>query len=167
MHRSEARLHERPDDLYALIQLSWIDVALQRNSEAFSKVARQVAELMPPEKDAVEGPEILAGLAEIEARTGQTSEAVKTPDRCFCFAETVVSIQRLKIDMRGRSAQAASAPRWWWHDATVAEVRVASARRFTSGLSARHAAYADTGPTPGAGGSSRLPPRTNPSPSRR
>jgi TolB-like protein/Tfp pilus assembly protein PilF len=94
----EARLQQRPDDLYALIQLSWINVALQRNSEAL-KLARKAAELMPPEKDAVEGPEVLAGLAEIEARTGEATEAVKTLRQAlFLPAGMVVSIQRLKID---------------------------------------------------------------------
>ena len=94
----EARLRERPDDGYALSQLSWIYVALQRNSEAV-KVARHLAELIPPEKDAVEGPEILANLAEIEARIGDTAEAVKTLRQVLLLpAGMVVSIERLKID---------------------------------------------------------------------
>jgi TolB-like protein/cytochrome c-type biogenesis protein CcmH/NrfG len=94
----EAKLGEQPNDPYTLTQLSWIDVALQRNSEAL-KFARQANELMPPEKDAVEGPEVLAGLAEIEARTGDTTEAVKTLRQLlFLPAGMVVSIQRLKID---------------------------------------------------------------------
>jgi adenylate cyclase len=94
----EARLRERPDDGYALSQLSWIYVALQRNSEAV-KVAQHLAELIPPEKDAVEGPEILANLAEIEARTGDTSAAVKTLRQVLLLpAGMVVSIERLKID---------------------------------------------------------------------
>jgi TolB-like protein/Flp pilus assembly protein TadD len=94
----ETKLREQPDDPYTLTQLSWIDLALQRNAEAL-KLARQAAELMPPEKDAVEGPEVLANLAEIEARTGETAEAIKIL-RQLLFLPTgmVVSIQRLKID---------------------------------------------------------------------
>ena len=94
----EARLRERPDDGYALSQLSWIYVGLQRNSEAV-KVAQHLAELIPPEKDAVEGPEILANLAEIEARAGDARAAVKTLRQVLLLpAGMVVSIERLKID---------------------------------------------------------------------
>jgi TolB-like protein/class 3 adenylate cyclase/cytochrome c-type biogenesis protein CcmH/NrfG len=94
----ETRLREQPDDRQALVQLSWIDVALQRNSEALT-VARQAAEAMSPEKDAVEGPEFLAGLAEIEARTGDASAAVKTLRQVLLLpAGMVASIERLKID---------------------------------------------------------------------
>lgn len=94
----EARLRERPDDGYALSQLSWIYVGLQRNSDAL-KIAQRAAELMPPQKDALEGPEILTNLAEIQARTGETAEAVKTLQQVlFLPAGMVASIQRLKID---------------------------------------------------------------------
>ena len=94
----EARLLERPDDGYALSQLSWIYLGLQRNSEAV-KVAQHLAELIPPEKDAVEGPEVLANLAEIEARTGDANAAVKTLRQVLLLpAGMVASIDRLKID---------------------------------------------------------------------
>jgi TolB-like protein/class 3 adenylate cyclase len=94
----EARLRQQSDDRYALTQLSWIDTALGRNAEALT-AARRAAELMPSEKDAVEGPEVLAGLAEIEVRTGETAEAVKTLRQVLLLpAGMVVSIQRLKID---------------------------------------------------------------------
>ena len=94
----EARLRERPDDAYALSQLSWIYPALDRNAEAV-KVAQHLSELMPPEKEAVEGPEILANLAEIEARTGNATETVKTLRQVLLLpAGMVASIERLKID---------------------------------------------------------------------
>jgi serine/threonine-protein kinase len=94
----ETRLREQPDDRQALVQMSWIDVALQRNSEALA-LAQQAAEAMPPERDAVEGPEFLTNLAEIQARTGQTAEAVKTLKQVLLLpAGMVASIQRLKID---------------------------------------------------------------------
>jgi TolB-like protein/Tfp pilus assembly protein PilF len=94
----EARLRERPDDGLALSQLSWIYLGLQRNAEAI-KVAQHLAELVPPEKDDLEGPETLANLAEIEARTGDTIAAVKTLRQVLLLPGGIVaSIGRLKID---------------------------------------------------------------------
>jgi TolB-like protein len=94
----EARLRERPDDKQASTELSWIDLALKRDAEAF-KLAQQVAESTPPEKDAVAGPLLLAGLAQIEARIGKTNEAVGTLRRLLSIpAGLFVSIQRLKSD---------------------------------------------------------------------
>jgi serine/threonine-protein kinase len=92
----EARVRERADDKNALIQLSWIDVALNHDAEAL-KLAQRSAELLPPEKDAVGGSIALGGLAEIEARTGHTVEAVKTLQRLLSIPAGL-SIQRLKID---------------------------------------------------------------------
>ncbi|HEY2800992.1 MAG TPA: hypothetical protein VGI85_10375 [Chthoniobacterales bacterium] len=94
----EARLRERPDDNYAMSQLSWIYLGLNRNAEAL-KVAQHLAELVPPEKDAVIGPESLANLAEIETRTAETAEAIETLRRVLLLpAGMVASIARLKID---------------------------------------------------------------------
>jgi tetratricopeptide (TPR) repeat protein len=94
----EARLRERPNDGLALSQLSWIYLGLQRNSEAL-KVAQQLAELVPPEKDALEGPETLANLAEIEARAGDVSAAVRTLRQVLLLpAGMVASTGRLKVD---------------------------------------------------------------------
>ena len=92
----EARVRERADDKNALIQLSWIDLALHREAEAL-KLAQRSAELLPPEKDAIGGSIALVGLAEIEARTGHTVEAVKTLQRLLSIPAGL-SIQRLKID---------------------------------------------------------------------
>jgi tetratricopeptide (TPR) repeat protein len=92
----EARVRERADDKNALIQLSWIDLALNRKAEAL-KLAQQSADLLPPEKDAVGGSIALGGLAEIEARIGHTAEAVKTLQRLLSIPAGL-SIQRLKID---------------------------------------------------------------------
>jgi TolB-like protein/Tfp pilus assembly protein PilF len=92
----EARVRERADDKNALIQLSWIDLALNRETEAL-ELAQRSAELLPPEKDAVGGSIALGGLAEIEARTGHPIEAVKTLQRLLSIPSGV-SIQRLKID---------------------------------------------------------------------
>jgi TolB-like protein/Flp pilus assembly protein TadD len=94
----EARLRERPDDNQALSELSWTYLALHRNSDAI-KAAQRLADLTPPEKDAVEGPEILANLAEIEARAGDATAAVKTLRQVLLLpGGMVASIERLKID---------------------------------------------------------------------
>jgi TolB-like protein len=94
----ETRLRARPDDRNASTQLSWINLALKRDADAL-RLARQVAESVSSEQDALAGPILLAGLAEIEARTGKTSEAIKTLQRLLSIpAGGIVSIARLKID---------------------------------------------------------------------
>jgi TolB-like protein/Tfp pilus assembly protein PilF len=94
----EARLREQPSDLDALTELSWVYLALNQNSEAL-RLAKQAADLLPVEKDAMGGPSILAGLAQIQARAGAAGEAVKTLRRLLSIPAGVsTSIQRLKID---------------------------------------------------------------------
>jgi TolB-like protein/Tfp pilus assembly protein PilF len=94
----EARLRERPDDTSPLTQLSWIYLALKRNADAL-KVARQVVSLFPREKDATQGAAYATGLAEIEARTGETNEAVKSLRWLLSgHIGGFVSIKLLKID---------------------------------------------------------------------
>jgi TolB-like protein/Tfp pilus assembly protein PilF len=94
----EARLAERPEDRMSMTGLAWVYVCLGRNADAI-RVARQAADLLPIEKDALAGPFFLAGLAEIEARTGKPEEAVKILRRLITApAGQVVSIARLKID---------------------------------------------------------------------
>jgi TolB-like protein/Tfp pilus assembly protein PilF len=94
----EERLRERPNDISSMTRLSWVYLALKRNSDA-TKLARQAANLLPPEKDAVVGNELLTGLAEIEARTGATAEAVAIlRGQLSVPAGGSVSIARLKAD---------------------------------------------------------------------
>jgi tetratricopeptide (TPR) repeat protein len=94
----EARLAERPEDRISLTALAWAYVCLGRNTDAL-RVARQAADLLPIEKDAVAGPYFLAGLAQIEAHTGHFEEAIKILRRLLTIpAGDVVSIARLKID---------------------------------------------------------------------
>jgi TolB-like protein/cytochrome c-type biogenesis protein CcmH/NrfG len=94
----EAQLLERPDDTSPLTQLSWIYLALQRNADAL-RVARQAASLFPPQRDATQGAAYATGLAEIEAHSGQTGEAVKSLQWLLSgHIGGFVSIQRLKID---------------------------------------------------------------------
>ncbi len=94
----EERLRERPNDISSMTQLSWVYLALKRNSEA-TKLARQAASLLPPEKDVVVGNLLLTGLAEMEAHTGAAADAIAILRRLLSVpAGGSVSIARLKID---------------------------------------------------------------------
>jgi TolB-like protein/Tfp pilus assembly protein PilF len=94
----EERLRERPNEISSMTRLSWIYLALKRDSEAIN-LARQAADLLPPEKDALEGNILQAGLAEIEARTGATADAIAILRQQLSVpAGGTVSISRLKID---------------------------------------------------------------------
>jgi TolB-like protein/Tfp pilus assembly protein PilF len=94
----ESRLQERPDDVVALLQLSWINVALQRNSEAL-RLAQHATELVPIEKDALLGPTYLAALAEIQAQAGDGAKAAKTLRHLLTMPiGYYISIQQMKID---------------------------------------------------------------------
>jgi TolB-like protein/Tfp pilus assembly protein PilF len=94
----EERLREQPNGISSMTQLSWVYLALKRNSDAI-KLARQAAGLLPPEKDVVVGNLLLTGLAEIEARTGATADAIALLRRLLSVpAGGSVSIARLKID---------------------------------------------------------------------
>jgi serine/threonine-protein kinase len=94
----EERLRERPDDILSMPQLSWVYLALKRNNDAI-KLARQASSLLPPEKDAIVGNLLRTGLAEIEARTSATADAVSILRQLLSVpAGGSVSIARLKID---------------------------------------------------------------------
>jgi TolB-like protein/Tfp pilus assembly protein PilF len=104
----EARLAERPDDLRAMTALAWTYISLNRNEDA-RRLSRHATELLPITKDALSGPNFLAGLAEIEAHTSHPEEAVKILHQLLGIpAGQVLSIARLKIDpvwdpLRGRA----------------------------------------------------------------
>ena len=94
----ESRLQQRADDVFALLQLSWINVVLQRNTDAL-RFAHQATELASAEKDALLGPTYLAALAEIQARAGDRAEAVKTLRRLLAMPiGYYISIQQMRID---------------------------------------------------------------------
>ncbi len=94
----EARLRERPDDSFVMMELAWVYLALGRNADAL-RVARQAADTISIEKDAVSGPTFQIGLAQIEARAGAPEEAIKRLRRLLSIpAGQVASIARLKID---------------------------------------------------------------------
>jgi len=94
----EARLRERPDDTFAMTELSWVYLALGHNADALS-ISRQAADTISIEKDAVWGPILQNGLAQIEARAGAPEEAIKRLRRLLSIpAAWEVSIALLKID---------------------------------------------------------------------
>ena len=94
----EARLRERPDDIFAVTELSWVYLALGRNDDAL-RLSRQAVDTISIEKDAVTGPYFQNGLAQIEARAGAPVEAIKRLRRLLSIpAGWDVSIARLKID---------------------------------------------------------------------
>ncbi len=107
----EATLRERPDMIpsaarpvqpmsayTAMMELSWVYLALERNTDAL-RLSRQAAELVPIEKDAFLGSNLQALLAQIEARAGAPEEAIKRLRRLLSIpAGHVISIARLKID---------------------------------------------------------------------
>jgi tetratricopeptide (TPR) repeat protein len=94
----EDQLREQPKDILALAQMSWVYLALKRDEDAL-KAARRAASLLPPEKDNLAGTFTLTGLAEIEARIGETADAVAILKQLLSVpAGGTVSIARLKID---------------------------------------------------------------------
>jgi TolB-like protein/Tfp pilus assembly protein PilF/tRNA A-37 threonylcarbamoyl transferase component Bud32 len=94
----EARLRERPDDTFAMTELSWVYLALRRNVDAL-RLSKQAADTISIEKDAFSGPNFQIGLAQIEARSGAPEEAIKRLRRLLSIpAGWEVSIARLKID---------------------------------------------------------------------
>jgi TolB-like protein/Tfp pilus assembly protein PilF len=94
----EERLRGRPGERVSMRELIWVDLALKRDADAL-KLARQAVDLLPPERDALLGNSNLAGLAEVEARTGAASEAIAILRGLLTIpAGETVSIARLKID---------------------------------------------------------------------
>jgi TolB-like protein/Flp pilus assembly protein TadD len=94
----EARVRERPDDLFAITELSWVYIALGRNADAL-RLAKQAADSMPIEKDAQSGTYFQNGLAQIEAWAGRPEDAVKRLRHLLSVpAGQSVSIAVLKLD---------------------------------------------------------------------
>ncbi len=94
----ESRFRERPDDTFAMTELSWVYLALGRNADAL-RLSRQAADTISLEKDALAGATFQIGLAEIEARAGSPEEAVKRLRRLLAIpAGGAASIAALKMD---------------------------------------------------------------------
>ena len=94
----EAALRERPDDTFAMTELSWVYLALGRNADAL-RLSRQAADIISIEKEGLTGPSFQIGLAQIEARAGAPEEAIKRLRHLLSIpAGDVASIALLKID---------------------------------------------------------------------
>ena len=94
----EARFRERPEDTFVMTELSWVYLALGRDTDAL-RLSRQAADTISMEKDALAGPSFEIGLAEIEARAGAPEEAVKRLRRLIAIpAGGAASIAALKMD---------------------------------------------------------------------
>jgi TolB-like protein/Tfp pilus assembly protein PilF len=95
---AETKLTQQPEDNDTMIQLSWVNLALHRDDEAL-RLVRHGADLVPMNTDALAGPFVLAALAEVEARTGHTPEAIEHLRYLLGIpAGAQCCIQRLKID---------------------------------------------------------------------
>src|SRR5262249_44638793 len=70
------RAERRPEERTSVTELAWVYVCLGRNEDAL-RVATEAAAALPLEKDAIVGSNFLLGLAQIEAHTGRSEEAVK------------------------------------------------------------------------------------------
>jgi TolB-like protein/predicted Zn-dependent protease len=91
-------LADHPSDEIALVELSWVELALGRPAEA-AQVAQRAADLLTVEKDPFLGTSALVTLAEVQARCGHSEEAIKILQRLLSIpAGFDVSIVRLKID---------------------------------------------------------------------
>jgi len=94
----EARFTARPDDTFAMTELSWVYLALGRNADAL-RLSRQAADTISIEKDALMGPNFQIGLAQIEARAGAPEEAIKRLRHLLSIpAGGAASIASLKMD---------------------------------------------------------------------
>jgi len=94
----EARFRERPEDTFVMTELSWVYLALGRNTDAL-RLSRQAADTISLEKDALAGASFDIGLAEIEARAGAPEEAVKRLRRLLAIpAGGAASVAALKMD---------------------------------------------------------------------
>ncbi len=94
----ESKLKEQPEDVWSMTGLSWAYACLGRNVDAL-EIARRASDVLPVEKDALSGPRVLVGRAEIAAHTGQAQEAIEILRRLASMpAGSVYSVARLKID---------------------------------------------------------------------
>jgi TolB-like protein/cytochrome c-type biogenesis protein CcmH/NrfG len=94
----ESKVRDQPEDVDSMIELAWINLALNRKDEAL-KLGQQAIEKVPIEKDAAAGSFVLVSVAEIQAHVGQTGEAINALRRLLSIpAGLHISLQRLKID---------------------------------------------------------------------
>jgi hypothetical protein len=78
--RAATIVAKRPADAKALAILGYIDARLGRKTEAVRE-GEHAAELLPVEKDSLDGPVILTYLAQIYARVGESTRAIDLLER--------------------------------------------------------------------------------------
>src|SRR5262249_325398 len=88
---------DRPDDTFAMTELSRLYLPLGRNADAL-RLSRQAADISSIEKDALAGANFQIGLAQIEARAGAPEEAIKRLRRLLSIPAGAASIAGLKMD---------------------------------------------------------------------
>jgi TolB-like protein/tetratricopeptide (TPR) repeat protein len=93
---SEKYLLEAPDNPARLAQHGLILAALGRKQEAIAEGKRAV-ELLPESKDALDGPQITATLAQIYALTGESDEALRLIDHLL-IVPNGLTVSVLKLD---------------------------------------------------------------------
>ena len=94
----ERHMTDRSDDGFAMMQLSWVNLALNRKADAL-RLAQQGTDLHPLEKDVLTGAAFLTAQAEIQARAGEPGEAVKILQLLLATpAGSFISLPQLKID---------------------------------------------------------------------
>jgi TolB-like protein/Flp pilus assembly protein TadD len=93
---SEKLLREAPEDSARHAQHGLILAALGQKQEAIAEGKRAV-ELLPESKDALDGPQATANLAQIYAWTGEFDEAFRLLDHLFSVPSNL-SVPMLKLD---------------------------------------------------------------------
>ncbi len=92
----EPRLKESPDAAEMHIQLAKVLAHLGKKDAALAE-ARRATELVPESKDALGGPEIAAGVAEVHAVLGDNGRAIEILDGLLS-RPSAVTVQSLKVN---------------------------------------------------------------------
>jgi len=92
----EAQLKQSPDAAEMHIQLAKVLAHLGEKDAALAE-ARRATELVPESKDALGGPEIAAGVAEVHAILGDKSRAIEILDGLLS-RPSAVTVQSLKVN---------------------------------------------------------------------
>jgi len=94
----ERLIRQRPDDAFYRAQLALSYAGLGRMDDALREAERG-AELLPLERDALDGQDLVEVVAEIRMRIGQHDQAVAILERLLSVPSSV-SVQSLRLDPR-------------------------------------------------------------------
>jgi TolB-like protein/Flp pilus assembly protein TadD len=96
--RLQPELAQRPDDPLLLTLLAWADICLGHGDDAV-KLMQHLVDLLPLSKDHYFGNFGLVGLAEVQAQTGHSAEALSLIQQLLSIpAGGVLSTARLRLD---------------------------------------------------------------------